>query len=178
MNIARVASFKAGLPYQVPAQTINRFCSSGLQAISLAADRILAGFADCIIAGGVESMSSIPMGGNKYSANPDLVKDWPESYAAMGTTAEEVADKYKISREAMDHFAFESHQKAAQAIQKNQFKEEIIPIPVWAEKTTENDPEGAIFSTMTTEETLSRSRPPYASGTSTANSPNSPSAFI
>ncbi len=137
MNVARVASFKANIPYRVPAQTINRFCSSGLQAISLAADRIMAGQADCIIAGGVESMSCIPMGGNKYSANPDLVADWPETYSAMGTTAEMVAEKYDITREQMDCFAFQSHQKAAQAIADNKFADEIIPVEVeqtWVEK--------------------------------------------
>src|SRR5690348_6130394 len=80
MNVARVAALKAGVPYQVPAQTVNRFCSSGLQTIASAAERIMAGFADCIIAGGVESMSLIPMGGNKYSANPGLMADYPESY--------------------------------------------------------------------------------------------------
>ena len=102
MNVARIAALKAGIPYQVPAQTINRFCSSGLQAIALAAERIMAGFADCIIAGGVESMTTVPMGGNKYSANPGLVADWPESFAAMGITAELVADQYGIDRNAQD----------------------------------------------------------------------------
>ena len=99
MNFARIAALKAGLPYQVPAQTINRFCSSGLQTIATAAQQIMAGFADCIIAGGAESMTMIPMGGNKYSANPGLFSSWPECYASMGITAELVADKYAISRE-------------------------------------------------------------------------------
>ncbi|TNF49904.1 MAG: acetyl-CoA C-acyltransferase, partial [Deltaproteobacteria bacterium] len=94
MNVARLAALKAGVPYQVPAQTINRFCSSGLQAIALAAERVMAGFADCVIAGGVESMTTVPMGGNKFSANPTLVADWPESFAAMGITAELVAEQY------------------------------------------------------------------------------------
>ncbi len=95
MNMARVAALRAGIPYQVPAQTVNRFCSSGLQTIASAAERIMAGFADCIIAGGAESMTMIPMGGNKYSANPSLGASWPESFATMGITAELVADKYR-----------------------------------------------------------------------------------
>ncbi len=133
MNVARVAALKAGIPYQVPAQTINRFCSSGLQAISLAAERIMAGFADCIIAGGVESMTIVPMGGNKYSANPGLVAEWPESFASMGITAELVADKYGIDRLAQDTFAAGSHAKAAAAIEAGRFSDEIIPVEV--EKT-------------------------------------------
>jgi acetyl-CoA acetyltransferase family protein len=116
MNMARVAAMKAGVPYQVPAQTVNRFCSSGLQSIASAAERIIAGFADCIVAGGAESMSMIPMGGGKYSANPSLVAAWPEAYASMGITAELVADKYQISRDDQDAFAAASHVKAAAAI--------------------------------------------------------------
>lgn len=128
MNMARVASFKAGLPYQVPAQTVNRFCSSGLQTIASAADRIMAGFAHCIIAGGSESMSMIPMGGNKYSANPGLVATWPETYASMGITAELVAERYQVSREDQDAFAAASHAKAAAAIEQGKFLEEIVPV--------------------------------------------------
>lgn len=130
MNFARVASFKAGLPHQVPAQTINRFCSSGLQTIASAAERIMAGFADCIIAGGAESMTQVPMGGNKYSANPGLIASWPETYASMGITAELVADKYNISREDQDAFALDSHKKAASAIDDGHFDGEIIPVEV------------------------------------------------
>lgn len=130
MNFARIAALKAGLPYQVPAQTINRFCSSGLQTIASAAERIIAGFADCIVAGGAESMTMIPMGGNKYSANPGLVASWPESYAAMGITAELVADRYAISREQQDVFAVGSHQKAAAAIAAGSFNDEMIPVEV------------------------------------------------
>ncbi len=129
-NFARIAALKAGLPYQVPAQTINRFCSSGLQTIASAAERIIAGFADCIVAGGAESMTMIPMGGNKYSANPGLVSSWPESYAAMGITAELVADKYAINREQQDAFAVGSHQKAAAAIAADRFSDELIPVEV------------------------------------------------
>ncbi len=133
MNVARVAALKAGIPYQVPAQTVNRFCSSGLQAIALAAERIMAGFADCIVAGGVESMTFVPMGGNKYSANPGLVADWPESFVSMGITAELVADRYGIDRLAQDTFAAASHTKAAAAIAAGRFSDEIIPVEI--EKT-------------------------------------------
>jgi len=130
LNVARVAALKAGLPCQVPAQTINRFCSSGLQAIALAAERIMAGFADCIIAGGTESMTCVPMGGNKYSANPGLVADWPETYVSMGVTAELVADKYGIDRVAQDLFAAGSHAKAVAAVEAGRFRDEIIPVEI------------------------------------------------
>jgi len=128
MNVARIAALKAGIPYQVPCQTVNRFCSSGLQTISSAAERIMAGFADCIIAGGTESMSMIPMGGNKYSANPGLVGSWPETYASMGITAELLVERYGISREDQDAFALASHLKAARAMGEGRFAEEIIPV--------------------------------------------------
>jgi acetyl-CoA acyltransferase len=130
MNVARIAALKAGIPYQVPAQTINRFCSSGLQSIALAAERIMAGFADCIIAGGVESMTTVPMGGNKFSANPTLVADWPEAFAAMGITAELVAEQYSIDRQSQDVFAAASHVKAAAAIESGRFTDEIIPVQI------------------------------------------------
>ncbi|NOY14156.1 MAG: acetyl-CoA C-acyltransferase [Deltaproteobacteria bacterium] len=130
MNFARTAALKAGLPYQVPAQTVNRFCSSGIQTIASAAERIMAGFSDCIIAGGAESMSLVPMGGNKYSANPSLVASWPESYASMGITAELVAEKYAVNREDQDAFALASHQKAAAAIEAGRFSDEIIPVDI------------------------------------------------
>ena len=140
MNVARVASMKAGLPYQVPAQTINRFCSSGLQAIASAAERIMAGFADCIIAGGAESMTAVPMGGNKYSANPGLVASWPEAFASMGITAELVAEQYGIGREQQDAFALASHQKAAAAIAAGRFADEIIPVEVEEVAIVKNKP--------------------------------------
>lgn len=130
MNFARVAAMRAGVPVEVPAQTVNRFCSSGLQTIATAAERIMAGFADCIIAGGAESMSMIPMGGNKYSANPSLMASWPETFASMGITAELVADKYGITREEQDAFAAASHVKAAAAIAAGKFRDEIIPVEV------------------------------------------------
>jgi len=130
MNVGRMVVLNAGLPYTVPGQTVNRFCSSGLQSISMAAERIMAGFADCIVAGGVESMTMVPMGGNKYSANPDLVSNWPESYASMGITAENVAEKFGISREDQDAFGLQSNDRAIQAIEEGKFSEEIIPVEV------------------------------------------------
>jgi len=130
MNVARIAALRAGIPYQVPAQTINRFCSSGLQSIALAAERIMAGFADCVVAGGVESMTTVPMGGNKFSANPILIADWPETFAAMGITAELVADQYGIDRKSQDLFATGSHARAAAAIDAGRFADEIIPVQV------------------------------------------------
>jgi len=130
MNIGRVAAMKAGLPIEVPGQTINRFCSSGLQTIALAAERIMCGFADCIVAGGVESMSCVPLGGLKYSANPGMMVDWPEAFSSMGITAELVAEKYGIDRQAMDTFAAASNAKAAAAIEAGRFADEIIPVEI------------------------------------------------
>ncbi len=128
MNVARVAALQAGLPVEVPAQTLNRFCASGLQAIASAAERVAGGFADCILAGGTESMTLVPMGGNKFSANPTLAAGWPEAYASMGITAELVAERYGISREDQDAFAAESHRRAAAALDAHRFDEEIIPV--------------------------------------------------
>ena len=130
MNIGRIAAMRAGLPIEVPGQTINRFCSSGLQAISLAAERVMCGFADCIVAGGVESMSCVPLGGLKYSANPGMMTDWPEAYSSMGVTAELVAERYGIDRLAMDTFAVASNAKAAAAIEAGRFADEIIPVEI------------------------------------------------
>jgi acetyl-CoA acyltransferase len=130
LNIARIASLRAGLPVNVPAITINRFCSSGLQSIAFAAERIMLGHADIIIAGGVESMSLIPMTGNKFSANPYLAENYPEVYISMGLTAERVAEKYQITRQMQDEFALKSHQRALKAIQDGKFKDEIVPLKV------------------------------------------------
>ena len=130
MNMGRVAAMKAGFPYQVPGQTINRFCSSGIQSISMAAERVMCGFADCIVAGGAESMTCVPMGGNKYSANPSLATNWPESYSSMGVTAELVAERYGLDRLALDTFAVASHAKAADAIASGRFTDEIIPVEI------------------------------------------------
>jgi len=130
LNVARVASFRAGLPVECSAMTINRFCSSGLQSIAMAVDRIRGGGADVIVAGGVESMSFVPMGGNKPSLNPWLVESYPGSYLSMGLTAERVAKHYGITREQMDQFALESHRKAVAAIAAGRFEDEIVPVPV------------------------------------------------
>lgn len=130
MNLGRIVAARAGLPNAVPGFTINRFCSSGLQSIALAAERIMCGFADVIVAGGVESMSTIPMGGQKIAPNPYLMEHMPEMYMSMGLTAEEVASRFGISREEQDAFAVRSHEKAWQAIQEGKFKDEILPLTV------------------------------------------------
>jgi len=130
MNLARVISFRAGLPNEPAAMTINRFCASGLQSIALAAERIRGGGADVIVAGGAESMSFVPMGGNKLSANPWLVENHPGSYLSMGLTAERVARHYGITREESDQFAYGSHRKALAAIEAGVFHDEIVPVPV------------------------------------------------
>ena len=130
MNVARIASLRAGLPVEVSAMTINRFCSSGLQAIAIAAERIMAGGAEVVIAGGTESMSMIPMGGHKISPNPWLVSNYPDAYLTMGLTAERVAQRFGITREAADEFSLRSHQKAMAAIQAGKFNEELISVPV------------------------------------------------
>ncbi|MBN9616325.1 MAG: acetyl-CoA acetyltransferase [Acidobacteriales bacterium 59-55] len=130
MNVARVASFRAGLPIETAAMTINRYCASGLQSIALAADRIRGGSAEIIVAGGTESMSYVPLGGNKISVNPWLVENYPGSYMSMGLTAERVAAHYGITREAMDQFSFDSHRKALAAIAAGHFDDEIVPVPV------------------------------------------------
>jgi acetyl-CoA acyltransferase len=130
MNVARIASLRAGLPVEVSAMTINRFCSSGLQAISLAADSVMSGRAEVAIGGGTESMSMIPMGGNKISANPWLVDHYPDSYLSMGLTAERLAKRFGISRDQADEFSLNSHKKAIAAIQAGRFEDEIVPVPV------------------------------------------------
>lgn len=141
LNVARLIAYIAGLPYQVPGQTVNRFCSSGLQAIAIGAEHIMCGFADVIVAGGVESMSMVPMGGNKTVPNLKLIEKYPEGYTAMGVTAENVARKYGISREDQDAFALKSHQKAAAAIKSGRFKDEILPIKT---KTQEIGEDGTV----------------------------------
>jgi len=130
MNVARIASLRAGLPVEISAMTINRFCSSGLQAIALVADRVAAGAYDVAVAGGTESMTMIPMGGHKVSANPWLVDHYPDAYLSMGLTAERLAKRYGISREQADEFSLHSHQKAIAAIQAGKFEDEIVPVPV------------------------------------------------
>ncbi len=130
MNVARIASLRAGLPVEISAMTVNRFCSSGLQAIALAAERIRGGSAEAIVAGGTESMTMIPMGGHKVSANPWLVANYPDAYLSMGLTAERVAKRFGITREQADEFSLRSHQKAMAAIQSGKFEEEIVSVPV------------------------------------------------
>jgi len=130
MNVARIASLRAGLPVEVSALTINRFCSSGLQAIAMAAERIGAGGAEAIVAGGTESMSMIPMGGNKISPNPWLVEHYPDAYLSMGLTAEHVASRLGITRQMSDEFSLRSHQKALTAIAAGKFADETVPVPV------------------------------------------------
>ncbi|RTR25335.1 thiolase family protein [Deinococcus radiophilus] len=130
LNVARLAALRAGMPDSVGGVTVNRFCSSGLQTIAMAAAAIQTGQADVMLAGGVESMSMVPMSGHNPSPNPDLVDTRPGAYIGMGMTAENVAEKYGVSREDQDKFALASHQKAAAARDAGRFKEEIVPVPV------------------------------------------------
>lgn len=137
LNITRLATLKAGLPFTVPGVTVNRFCASGLETIAIATQRIMTGSADVIIAGGVENMSHVPLGGNRPLPDPDLMESYPEAYITMGLTAENVARKFGISREQQDAFALSSQQKAARAIAGGKFKEQILPLII-KENTFEN----------------------------------------
>jgi len=128
MNVARLAALLAGLPDSVPAMTINRFCSSGVQSIAQAAQSIIAGMYEVAVAGGTESMSMVPMGGNKVSANPELMEKYPEVYISMGATAENVAKRFEVTREQQDKFAYESQRRAATAREKGLFRDEIVPV--------------------------------------------------
>ncbi|MEA3341908.1 MAG: acetyl-CoA C-acyltransferase [Chloroflexota bacterium] len=130
MNVARVALLRAGLPYTVPGMTINRFCSSGLQTIAIAAQQIMAGFGTCIIAGGTESMSMIPMTSNKFAPNPWMAENYPEIYCSMGQTAENVALKYDVSREEQDEFGYRSHMRAIAAQDAGKWVDEIVPLEI------------------------------------------------
>jgi acetyl-CoA acyltransferase len=130
MNVARIASLRAGLPVECSAMTINRFCASGLQAIAMAAERIGSGSVDVVLAGGVESMTMIPMGGNKVSANPWLIENYPDAYLSMGLTAERLAQRFGITREQADEFSLQSHKKALAAIAAGKFNDELVPVPV------------------------------------------------
>ena len=130
MNMARLISFRAGLPIEAAAMTVNRYCASGLQTVALAAERIRGGSAEVIVAGGAESMSYLPMGGNKIAINPWLMDNRPEAYMSMGLTAERVAKHYGITREESDQFALASHQKALAAMNAGKFEDEIVPVPV------------------------------------------------
>jgi acetyl-CoA acyltransferase len=173
MNVARIASFVAGLPDSVPAVTINRFCSSGLQALAQGAAAIAAGWQDVVLAGGVESMSQVAMGGQKPSPHPGLMETRPEAYTPMGITAEIVAERFNVSRADQDAFALSSHQKAVAAIAAGRFVDEIIPIKtrlsadgVWKDITYSVD-EGARADT--TLAALNKLRPAFKqTGTATA----------
>ncbi len=137
MNVARTAMIAAGLPVETSAMTVNRYCSSGLQTIAIAADRIATGGADVIVAGGLETMSMIPMGGNVVRPNPHMVDTYPDYYLNMGLTAENLARKYEITREQADAFSLQSHQKAAAAIQTGKFKDEIVPMTIFVDEIDE-----------------------------------------
>jgi acetyl-CoA acyltransferase len=138
LNLGRVVAMRAGFPHTVPGQTVNRFCSSGLQAIATAAYEIMVGGTEVMIAGGVEFMSQVPIMGLTPSPNPYLVEHNPQAYTSMGLTAENVAEKFGISREDQDRFALSSHQKAAKAIKEGKFKEEVLPIPAKVRETKED----------------------------------------
>jgi len=147
LNVARPVSLYAGFPNTVPAMTVNRFCSSGLQSIAQSCERIIAGGADIIIAGGVESMSMVPMTGFRISPHLDIVHEVPEVYVSMGQTAENVAQQYNVNREDMDEFAYNSHMKAAKAQETGRFKDEIVPLEV-----TTVTPDGRHTVTFDTDE--------------------------
>jgi acetyl-CoA acyltransferase len=130
MNLGRVVALKAGLSSHVPGITVNRYCASGLEAISIASQKVMCGFADVVMAVGADHTTLVPMGGNKPMPDPDLIATWPEAYITMGLTAENVAQRFKISRQDQDTFAYESHQKAARAQADGRFKEQILPLKV------------------------------------------------
>jgi acetyl-CoA acyltransferase len=152
LNVARLIGLAAGLPDGVPAMTVNRFCASGLEVISLAANRIRLGEANLIIAAGVESMSAVPMGGNKIAPELDLVRSQPESYISMGLTAENLAEKYKISREGQDKFALDSHRKAAAAIDRHAFADQIVPVEIIRQTLNEKNKTETPKFTFSTDE--------------------------
>jgi len=168
LNIARNAALRAGLPVEVPAMTVNRFCSSGLQTLASGAAQIQAGWSDIVLTGGVESMSMVPMSGNKPSLNPWLAENYPESYESMGMTSEIVAERYGVTRQDQDEFAAESNNRALAAIEAGRFVDEIIPIE------TDLDGKTIVFDTdegprASTVEGLASLRPAFkVNGTSTA----------
>jgi acetyl-CoA acyltransferase len=173
LNMSRLVALRAGLPVSVPAETINRFCSSGLQSIAHAAFGIMAGQMDCVIAGGTESMTMVPMTGLKFSPNPYLAAEWPGAYLGMGLTAENVAEKYGISRVDQDGFALKSHQNAIRAVDSGLFDPEIVPLKV---DLAEYEKSGEIKKTTftfrrdegpradTTNEALARLKPAFKEG--------------
>ncbi|HUS85477.1 MAG TPA: thiolase family protein [Anaerolineales bacterium] len=166
LNVARPIAMHAGFPSSVPAMTVNRFCSSGLQTIAQSCERIIAGGADIIVAGGVESMSMVPMTGFRISPHPGLMETIPEVYVSMGQTAENVVKEYGISREDMDEFAFHSHRKASEAQEAGRFKDEIVSLEVMT--TTLEGTKKVIFDqdelirSDTTIEGLAKLRPVFA----------------
>jgi len=172
LNVARIASLRAGIPVEASAVTVNRFCSSGLQSIAYAAERIMCGFSRAIVAGGTESMSMVPMGGNKVSPNPALVDSYPDVYLSTGLVAENHARESSISREEQDAFALRSHQRALAAIAAGRFKDEVVPLTFKVVNGTIQDvtfaqDEGPRRDTSL--EALARLRPAFhASGTVTA----------
>src|SRR5688500_16733332 len=179
LNVARIASLRAGIPVSASAVTVNRFCSSGLQAIAFAAERIMCGFADAIVAGGTESMSMVPMGGNKVSPNPTLVDSYPDVYLTTGLVAENHAREAAISREAQDAFALRSHERALAAIAAGRFADEITPLTVSVVDSMEAPHKGVPYEvTFATDEgprrdtsadALARLKPAFhANGTVTA----------
>ncbi len=172
MNIGRVIALKAGLSSDVPGMTVNRFCGSGLNAIAIASQSIMCGFADVVVAAGVEHMTMVPMGGNKPLPDPDLMETMPESYITMGLTAENVAQRFNISREDQDAFALESHQKAIKALNEGVFKDQILPVQV-VDRTFENGKTVKLEKTFDTDECvrfdtsmerLARLRPLFRAG--------------
>jgi len=172
MNLGRVIALKAGLSSDVPGMTVNRYCGSGLNAIAIASQSVMCGFADVTVAAGVEHMSLVPMGGNKPLPDPDLIESMPESYITMGLTAENVAQRYNVSREDQDAFALESHQKAIVALNEGVFKDQILPIKV-VNRAFENGKTVKIEKTFDTDECvrfdtsidrLSRLRPLFKAG--------------
>jgi acetyl-CoA acyltransferase len=145
LNFGRTIALRAGLPVDTPGMTVNRFCSSGLQTVAMAAERIIANGADCIIAGGAETMSMVPMTGFRVNPNPYMVENMPEVYMGMGLTAERVADEFEVSRQAQDEFALRSHQRAAAAYARGLFQDEILPIEVEEVTAGENGPQRQTF---------------------------------
>lgn len=178
LNLGRVLVMSMGWPDRIPGMTVNRFCSSGLQAIAIGAEKIMCGFSDVVVAGGVESMSQIPMGGNMMYPNPALVDTRPGAYTGMGLTAENVAERYRITREEQDAFGARSQQKAEAAIKSGRFKSQIVPLKVRKQKQLPNgrfEFEEVVFDTDegvrfgTTAESISQLRPAFKpNGTVTA----------
>ncbi len=166
MNLGRVMALRAGLPIEVPGMTVNRFCSSGLQAISIAADRIRLGEADVMLAGGAESMSLVPMGGGKPAPSPYMMENLPAVYMSMGLTAENVAKKYEVTREQQDAFALRSHQKAYSAQTSGRFAAEIVsvPLPIYGKGEQQWFTKDEGIRPETTLETLAKLRPAFMNG--------------